>query len=255
MIKTSFVKKATTALLTGAFMMLSTTPQTAYATSTTPVASQTQPKLYGVSVSPYVRKVKVVLFEKNINFKQEEVLPSALLKALKKEIPADFLAASPLGKIPAYSEGDWSISDSSVITDYLETTHPEPALYPKDPKQRARALWFEKYADEVLSKTIHKEIFVESFVKPNVLKAKTDKAIVKAAIDNDLPKIFDYLESEIGDKQWLVGDVFSIADINIATHFVSLNLCKISVDKAKWPKLAAYIDRVLSRDSFKKATA
>ncbi|MDP1724762.1 MAG: glutathione S-transferase family protein [Alphaproteobacteria bacterium] len=209
--------------------------------------------LYGVSVSPYVRKVKVILDEKKLPFKQIEVLPLVLLKATNSEIPQDYINASPLGKIPAYSEKDWSIADSGVISDYLETQYPSIALLPTDPKERARAKWFEKYGDETLASVIHTKIFVERVVKPVVLKQKTDETIVEKAIKEELPSLFNYLEKEIGDKQYISGNQFSIADIAIVTHFVSLEKSNVKLDAQKWPKLAAYVQRIIKRDSFQKA--
>ena len=209
--------------------------------------------LYGVSVSPYVRKVKVILDEKKLPFKQIEVLPLVLLKATNSEIPQDYINASPLGKIPAYSEKDWSIADSGVISDYLETQYPSIALLPADPKERARAKWFEKYGDETLASVIHTKIFVERVVKPVVLKQKTDETIVEKAIKEELPSLFNYLEKEIGDKQYIAGNQFSIADIAIVTHFVSLEKSNVKIDAQKWPKLAAYVQHIIKRDSFQKA--
>ena len=209
--------------------------------------------VYGVGVSPYVRKVRVVLNEKKLPYTHKEVLPTKLLNALKQPIPQDFQQASPLGKIPAYREGDWTIADSAVIAQYLEHNYPEHKLYPSDPREYARALWFEKYGDEVLAGVIHAKIFMERFVKPQVLKQATDEETVQAALKNELPPLLDYLESQLQDKQWLVGNSFSIADIAIATHFVSLQLIGEKLNDQRWPKLAAYITRVLERPSFKQA--
>jgi glutathione S-transferase len=209
--------------------------------------------VYGVSVSPYVRKVKVILEEKKLPFKQSEVLPLVLLKETNSEIPQDFLKASPLGKIPAYSEKDWSIADSGVIGDYLEAQYPVIKLLPADPKERARAKWFEKYGDETLANVIHTKIFIERVVKPVVLKQATDEAIVEKAIKEELPPLFNYLEKEIGDKEFIAGNQFTIADIAIVTHFVSLEKSKVKLDAQKWPKLASYVERIIKRDSFQKS--
>ncbi|MDP3532400.1 MAG: glutathione S-transferase family protein [Alphaproteobacteria bacterium] len=209
--------------------------------------------VYGVSVSPYVRKVKVMLNEKKLPFKQSEVLPLIGLKATNSEIPDDFTKASPLGKIPAYSEKDWSIADSGVIGDYLEAQYPAIKLLPSDPRERARAKWFEKYGDETLANVIHTKIFIERVVKPLVFKQQTDESVVQKAISEELPPLFDYLEKEVGDKQFIAGNLFSIADIAIVTHFVSLEKSNVKLDAQKWPKLAAYVQRIIKRDSFQKA--
>lgn len=209
--------------------------------------------LYGVSLSPYVRKVKVILNEKKLSFKQIEVLPLSLLKETKAEIPQNFTKASPLGKIPAFSEKDFSIADSAVIGDYLEAQYPAISLLPSEPKELAKAKWFEKYGDETLANVIHAKIFVERVVKPIALNLTADEIIVEKAIQTELPPLLDYLEKEIGDKEYIAGKKFTIADIAIATHFISLEKSNVKLDAQKWPKLLSYVERILKRDSFQKA--
>lgn len=209
--------------------------------------------LYGVGVSPFVRKVRVVLHEKNIPYIHVPTLPRVLLQATNAPIPEDFAQASPLGKIPAYREENWTIADSSVISEYLEHAYPNTtALYPADSREYAQALWFEKYGDETLAGVTYK-VFVERFIKPNILKQQPDEALVAKALKEELPPVLNYLEKALGDNRWIVGNNFSIADITLVTHFVSLQLVKEEVDEKQWPKLAAYIRRVLNRSSFQKA--
>ena len=79
----------------------------------------------------------------------------------------------------------------------------------------------------------------------------TDEAAVTKAINEDLPPLFDYLESQLtGD--WLAGSQFSIADVAVGTQFVNMRLAGVSVDTARWPKLSRYVARVHERPSFKK---
>lgn len=210
--------------------------------------------VYGVSVipCPYVRRVRVALNEKQLPYTYKEILPAALRNKLQQPLPEDFKQASPLGKIPAYREGDWAITDSAVITQYLDKKYPEHKLYPTDPREYAQALWFEKYGDEVLTSVIHTKIFVERFVKPQVRNEKANEELVQKALTEELPPLLDYLESQLQNKQWLAGNNFSIADIAVVTHFISLDLAGEKFNEQRWPKLAAYIKRVLERPSFKQ---
>lgn len=206
--------------------------------------------LYGISASPYVKKVEVILKEKNLPFKQVSMPPAIVLKMKNQEVPKEFEEASPLGKIPALREGNWTISDSAAIAQYLERSHPVPALYPSDARGLARALWFEKYGDEVLASVIHKKIYTERIVKPKVLNIPGDELIAKKAFEEELPAMLDYLEREIGKERWIAGDEFTVADIAIVTHFLDLKAAGESVSKDRWPNLASYIDRVGARKSF-----
>lgn len=206
--------------------------------------------LYGISASPYVKKVEVILKEKNIPFTQVNTPPTIILKMKNLAVPADFEKASPLGKIPALREGDWTMSDSAVIAQYLEKAHPIPALYPSDPRALARALWFEKYGDEVLASVIHKKIYTERIVKPKVLGIAGDEVVAKTAFDEELPPMLDYLEKELGKNKWIAGDEFTVADIALVTHFIDLKVAGETISKERWPNLSSYIDRVSGRKSF-----
>src|SRR5262245_42436653 len=116
------------------------------------------PTVYGAGASPFVRKVRVVLAEKKLPYDLEPVLPI--------NVSAEFKKISPLGKIPAYRDGEVTLSDSSVICAYLERKHPSPALYPSDPYEFARALWFEEYGDSALVGVTGPKIFFKKIIAP-----------------------------------------------------------------------------------------
>lgn len=202
------------------------------------------PMLYGASASPFVRKVRVVLAEKKIPHEREDLVPFNVSPEYKK--------ISPLGKIPAWRDGDRTLADSSVILAYLERTHPQPALYPSDPYQFARALWFEEYGDGALVAITGPKIFFQRVAKPKFLNQKCDDAVVQKAVNEELPPLFDYLESEVGEGGVVAGTRFSVGDIGLVTHFVNLKFAGFGVDAARWPKLARYVDHVTARPSFKK---
>lgn len=216
---------------------------------------QQVPIVWGVKESPYVRKVIVLLEEKKVTYQLNEVLPVSLLTALDKPIPEGFSKASPLGKIPALQDGAVAVADSAVIAAYLEKKYPEVNLYPKALGAYAKALWFEKYADTVMSDVIHEKIFVEKVIKPLLLQAATDGVKVQQAVDRQLPPILDYLEQALAEERtgMLVGNALTIADIAVANHFVSLKMAGIAIDEKQWPLLSQYIDRVLALPSFQKA--
>lgn len=208
--------------------------------------------IYGSPVSPFVFKVLVAMAEKGLNFKMIETLPVNTLKAMGKEASPEFKKASPLGKMPAYQEGDWTIADSAVIMEYLDRQNPDKPLYPSEPKKFAETLWFEKYGDEVMASVIHKKILFEMMVKPKLFKKPTDEAIVQKAINQELPEILSYLEKELKGKEWITGDQFTAADIAIGAQLMTLKKCGIGIDADKWPNLSAYVQRLFARPSFKK---
>lgn len=201
------------------------------------------PIIHGVGASPFVRKVRVALAEKGIQYEHDPLVPFG--------VPDEYKQKSPLGKIPCYEDGDFVLPDSSCIIAYLEKTSPEPRLYPEDAKQFGRALFYEEYADSKLAETTG-PVFFERFVKPNLMNTPADEERVAEVLRDAVPPVFDYLEGELADdRQFLAGGQFSIADVGIGSQFVNFGHGGESVDASRWPKLAAYVERVHSRPSFK----
>lgn len=199
------------------------------------------PILHGASASPYVRKVRVALAIKGIDYEQIQVMPFGVSDA--------YLKKSPLGKIPCYEDGDFILPDSSAILAYLEKKQPAPALYPAGPEDFGRALWFEEYADDKCGGAFGPKIFFQRVVNKLIMKQDIDEAAVERAIAENLPPIFDYLEGEAPDSGSGGGDAivagrFSVADIAIGSQFVNLKHAGVEVDAARWPRLAAYIAAV-----------
>ena len=203
------------------------------------------PVLYGAPLSPFVRKVAVALGEKNIPFEWKPVRPHDRLE--------EFAHISPLGKIPAYKDDTIALSDSSVICFYLEKMHPEIPLYPADTLELVRALWFEEYFDGGMIKPMS-TIYFQKWMNPIFYDKPTDEAQVKEAVEASAP-LLAYLESELKPDRWIVGDRFSIADISLTVGFMNLNLTDYTLDKNRYPKLIAYIERAFERPSFRKCDA
>lgn len=200
------------------------------------------PKLHGANLSPFVRKVRVALAEKGIEYESVPVVPFG-------QTP-EFMKLSPLGKIPVYQEDDFSVPDSSVIIDYLERTHPKPALYPSDPKLRARALYLEEYADTRLVETLSVPFF-QRYVQVKLFQKQADEAAIREALEVKLPPILDFLEATLGDGDYAVGGQFSIADIALTSPFVNLALAGEKIDAKRWPHFAAYLQKIHARPSYK----
>ncbi|MDJ0785572.1 MAG: glutathione S-transferase family protein [Myxococcota bacterium] len=199
-------------------------------------------KLIGIGLSPYVRKVRVVLAEKGLEYDHEPMMPMG--------VPDEYKAKHPQGRIPVYEEDGKIIPDSSAISLYLEKTVPEPALYPTDPYELARAVWYEEFADDGIVKGTA-ALFQENFLARAFFQREPDQARIDEALNETLPPFFDYLENALGDDDYLVGNRYSIADIGVGTQFVNFAHGQGTIDAGRWPKLAAYIERIHSRPSFK----
>jgi len=196
--------------------------------------------LYGNSLSPFVRKVLAFAAEKGIEL---ELKPLGL-----NPTDPDFLAASPFRKVPALRDGDFTLADSTAIITYLEALHPEPNLIPVDPRARAKAVWFDEFADTIYQ-PIAAKFFAQRFMRPVLLKQPADEAVLAQAAD-ELPAMLDYLESVIPPSGFLVEDRITLADISVCSPFVNLDHVDVQLDEAKHPRTVAYVQAILARPSF-----
>jgi glutathione S-transferase len=205
----------------------------------------------GGNVSPFVRKVRVVLAEKGLDYELEQINPFTP--------PAGWREISPLGKVPAFKDGDKIVNDSSVICAYLERRFPQPSLYPADAYEYARALWFEEFSDGGLVAIAGGKVFLPLVLKP-LFAGKTeadpaDEVAAEKCLREEVAPLFDYLEREVGEREFLVGGKLSIADVAIASPFVNLRHAGVAPERKRWPRLRAYLDRAHARPAFAKLIA
>jgi len=167
--------------------------------------------LYGVPMSTYVARVRIALTYKNIAF--DERVPTGGYRS------ADYRKLVPMGSIPALVDGDFVLSESAAIVEYLEDIQPRPRLLPSTPVDRARA--------RALS-GIH-----DSWVEPRLralyplmgsdVQASADGDPCQKIIDDLLDRLqrFDNL---IEPSPWAVGDAISIADCAWSTTLLQIKL-------------------------------
>ena len=198
--------------------------------------------LHGAALSPFVRKTRAALAEKGIAYELDPVLPFGQSD--------EYMAMSPLGKIPCYTtpEGQ-NIPDSSVIIAYLERVHPENPLYPSDNGDYARALFGEEYADSAVVAACG-TVFFQRIVGPLFLNAPTDEEVVNNALTLEIPKVLDWLDKQVAGKKFFVGDTLTVADLAICSPFVNLEHAQGTWDRNKYKNFASYVDGILARDSF-----
>jgi glutathione S-transferase len=205
--------------------------------------------LHGAAGSPFVRKVQIVLAEKGLAYEQVQTIPVADPPPGLPfpGITPELKPYSPLGKIPFARVGDRWLADSSVIIAYLDRLHPDPPIYPSDPWDYARALWFEEFIDGGAYPKLFGTIFFERVLAPMLFNRPTDQAIVDKAISEDLPTIYGYLDSEIGSPSFLVADRFTIADASVASFFLNMQHADAGPDPQRWPNLVRYLEAQYAR--------
>jgi glutathione S-transferase len=190
--------------------------------------------IVGGPVSPYVRKVLAACEIKGVPYELDPIVP--FFGGEK------FTELNPLRRIPVYIDDQVTISDSTVICEYLEERFPEPALLPKDVGQRARARWIEEFSDTRMGDVVIWRIFNEAVVNPFIWQRPRDKEKIARAVAEDLPYVLDDLERLAPASGFLFGAV-SIADIAVAAMLRNLAWARVELDATRWPKTATWLER------------
>jgi glutathione S-transferase len=204
-------------------------------------------KLYGIPISPFVRKVIIVLSLKKVPFESIDIRPGKQPEYYKETI-------NPLNKIPSFQDDRVIIPDSAVICDYLEQLHPEPSIYPKDIAQRARALWFQSYADQFIAPLVGPGLFFERKVQPIRFGRQPNEEKIADSLEK-LKSAWNYLESQLTGSAFVVGDTLSIADISIVTQLLHAQYAEVGIPKETYPKLEAYFTKLIQLPVFKDRIA
>lgn len=191
-------------------------------------------RLHGVSLSPYVRKVRVVLAIKGIDYELVNVMPGA--------VPPEFRAISPLAKVPVWEEGDgWTLPDSSTICAYLERRVPTPSIAPPgDARAWARDLFWEEYADTRLVEATG-AVFFQRVVRQRVLREPSDESIVRRHLEEILPPVFEQLETLFIERDGADPDVLSIGNIAVWSACVNLAHAGVTRESDEFPGLVAFL--------------
>ncbi|MBL6928735.1 MAG: glutathione S-transferase family protein [Rhodospirillales bacterium] len=202
--------------------------------------------LYHLWLSPFCRKVRIVLHEKKIEFEMraEQVW----------ERREAFLALNPAGEVPVLVEPDGTtLSGSLIICECLDEINPEPPLLGSHPFQRAEVrrlvLWF----DAKFNREVTENLVGEKITKRFLGLGQPDSGAIRAGHAN-IHTHLDYIAFLIGQRKWLAGDFFSLADVTAAAHLS----CVDYVGDVPWDDHEDAKDwyaRVKSRPSFRPLLA
>ena len=197
-------------------------------------------KLIGSITSPYVRKVRIVMLEKKLDYQfvEENVW------AADTTIPD----ANPLGKVPCLvMEGGEAVFDSRVIVEYLDTLSPVGKLIPAQGRERAEVKTWEALADGVLDAAILARLEAS-------WAGRAEGQRSQAWIDRQTGKIHTSLKAMsvgLGDKPFCSGVHFSLSDIAVGCALSYLDFRFAQIDwRLQHPNLARLQEKLTQRSSF-----
>ena len=197
-------------------------------------------KLIGSTASPYVRKVRVVMAEKKLDYRFQEENVWSEETAIS--------TANPLGKVPCLvMEGGEAVFDSRVIVEYLDTLSPVGKLIPGTGRERAEVKTWEALADGVLDAGVLARLEA-------TWSGRTKAQRSQAWIDRQLTKVtatLKVMSSGLGDKPFCGGVHFTLADVAVgcALGYVDFRFPQIDW-RSDYANLVRLQDKLMQRASF-----
>jgi glutathione S-transferase len=197
-------------------------------------------KLIGSTSSPYVRKVRIVMAEKKLDYEfvQEDVWAA----------DSSIGQSNPLGKVPCLvMEGGEALFDSRVIVEYLDTLSPVGKLIPAVGRERAEVKTWEALADGVMDAAILARL-------ESNWPGRKDGERSQAWIDRQIAKVnasVKAMSQGLGDKPYCAGIYLSLGDIAVGCALGYLDFRFGHIDwRATYPNLAKLQDKLNQRQSF-----
>ena len=166
-------------------------------------------KLCGFRVSNYHNKVRLALLEKGIAFEEDEnCRPS------QKD---EWLARSPMGKVPILEVDGATLTESQVICEYLEDAHPAKPLYPSDPLEKAKVRELIDYIElhmELVARRLYREVFFGGKVSDET----------KKEVERDLAKGVRGFATRVRFDPYIAGNSLTLADCSAFVHLPLVSL-------------------------------
>jgi len=202
-------------------------------------------RLYHVPLSPFCRKVRLVLAEKRIEVE--------LVEERYWEQDPDFLRRNPAGKVPVLRYEGRIMAESQAICEFFEELVPEPPLLPRRAQDRyeVRRLcaWFDdKFHQEVTANLLYERVN-KKITKTGYPESRNVKAGARA-----IKYHLDYMAWLLDQRRWLAGDMMTLADFAAAAHFSSLDY----ISDVDWHRHAVVKDwyaKIKSRPAFRSILA
>jgi glutathione S-transferase len=198
--------------------------------------------LYHMWLSPFCRKVRIVLHEKKIDFdmKVENVW----------ERRNDFLALNPAGEVPVLVEpGGTALSGGDVICEFMDEIHPEPPLVGRHPLERAEVRRLVAWFDQKFNSEVTENLVGEKIMKRFLQLGAPDSKAIRAGNSN-IHTHLSYISYLIERRKWLAGNELTLADIAAAAHLSTIDYLGDVPWKDHVPAKDWYA-RIKSRPSFR----
>lgn len=194
-------------------------------------------KLYYRGRSPYARKVRIVLAEKQ--------LPYQVVDTDIKQKSPEFLQLNPIGKIPVLVDNNGLVFwDSTLIVEYLDETYPEPSFYPSARLERLRCRQGEELADTLTDEVV--ALWYET------RKGDRANAQTQAHHQANIDRLMAVLEMQLGNTRYLLNDRFTAVDVAAVSGLGYYSLRFGQTWQSAYSRLADWFDQLHQRSSLQE---
>ena len=202
-------------------------------------------RLYHTALSPFCRKVRLVLAEKKIEVD--------LVEERYWEGNSELLRRNPAGKVPVLRHDGRMMAESQAICEYLDETVPNPPLMPGDAagryEVRRLCAWFDdKFYREVTQPILQERVW-KKITRSGYPESRAVKAGLKAVKDH-----LDYLAGLLETRRWLAGSQLTLADFTAAAHLSCLDYIS-DVDWDRSEAVTGWYATIKSRPAFRGVLA
>ncbi len=202
--------------------------------------------LYHLPLSPYARKVRLVLAEKRLAFELRVEKPW--------ERRTEYLELNPSGSIPTLvEENGLAIPDSGVICEYLEEAYPDTPLLGHTLAERVEVRRLVAWLDGKFAQEVTRHLYGEKIIKRLSATGQPDASALRVGFMN-LKTHLTYIGWLAETRKWLGGNAMSLVDLAAAGHLSALDFCG-DVDWAAVPAAREWYARMKSRPSFRSILA
>lgn len=203
-------------------------------------------KLYHNPLSPNVRRVRLTAAVLGITLEEK------LLDFSKGEHKSpEFLALNPNGAVPTLVDGEFALSESRAIMQYLASKKPESGLLPKDEMARADVTRWQFWDASHFSPQCATLAF-ERILKKMMGLGEPNEAKITEALAN-FRRFGAVLDARLKGKQYLVGNALTLADLTVASSLMYAKQADVPV--AEFPNVEAWLGRITALDGWKQTGA
>jgi glutathione S-transferase len=173
--------------------------------------------------------------------------------------PPELLQVHPLGKSPVIGDGDITVAETGAIVEYLLDKTSGHALKPKPgtPEHRRYTYWLHVAEGTAMPPLLMALIFnriktapMPFFAKP-IARAIADKTL-NGFVKPNIARQLAYMEAELATRDWFAGPAFSAADVMMSFPLEAAS-SRAGLDKQRYPKLSAFLDRIHARPAYQRA--